>query len=73
MPIINIVYEEHKWWKPWANTIAYYKFDWNLNDSSGNNRNLSMYTGSFSYWTLSSWQPYCQLNTSATTNEASIP
>ena len=26
--------------KPWSNTIAYYEFDWNLNDGSGNNRNL---------------------------------
>lgn len=29
------------WWKPNANTLAYYKFDWNLNDSSGNGRNLT--------------------------------
>ena len=37
-------------WKPWANTIAYYKFDWNLNDSSGNSHTLSN-TGSISYST----------------------
>ena len=23
-----------QWWQPWANTIAYYKFDSDLNDSS---------------------------------------
>ena len=27
MPIINMVYKKKKWWKPWANTIAYYKLD----------------------------------------------
>ena len=61
------------WWKPWANTIAYYKFDWNLNDSSGNNRNLSMYTGSFSYTTTSWGAKYVRFNSSAYTNTLSIP
>lgn len=61
------------WWQPWANTLAYYKFNWNLNDSSGNGRNLNMYTGSFSYSTLSSWQPYCQLNTNAQAYFSSFP
>ena len=60
-------------WKPWANTIAYYKFNWNLNDSSGNNRNLSMYTWSFTYPTLSSWQQYCRLRSSAYTTNYTIP
>ena len=36
MPIINMVYKKKKWWKPWSNTIAYYKFDWNTNDYSWN-------------------------------------
>lgn len=61
------------WWEPWANTVAYYKFDWNLNDSSGNDRNLSMYTWSFTYSTLSSWQQYCRLNTAARTANYTIP
>ena len=42
MPIINMVYKKKKWWTPWANTIAYYKFDWNLNDSSGNGNNWTL-------------------------------
>ncbi len=53
---------------PWANTIAYYKFDWNLNDSSGNNRNLSLATGSVTYWTESWWAKYGYFNTSTYTN-----
>lgn len=60
-------------WKPTNNTIAYYKFENNLNDSSWNNRNLSMATWSFSYWTLSSWIKYVQTNKSAQTNSISIP
>jgi len=28
-------------WQPWANTLAYWKLNWDLNDSSGNNRNLT--------------------------------
>jgi hypothetical protein len=73
MPIINMVYKKKKGWKPWANTIAYYKFENNLNDSSGNGRDLSMYTWSFSFSTLSSWQPYCQLNTSAEATFSNMP
>lgn len=45
-------------WHPWANTIAYYKFDWNLNDSSWNNRNLSIYSWSPTYWTETWWGRY---------------
>ena len=42
-----------EWWHPWADTIAYYKFDWNLNDSSGNWHNLT------NSWTISySTSPY---------------
>lgn len=44
MPILNMVYyvaEWGGWWQPWANTLAYYKLDWNLNDSSGNERGLT--------------------------------
>lgn len=60
-------------WTPWSNTIAYYPFESNINDASWNNRNLSMYTGSFSYETLSSWKKVCRLNTSALAKIDSIP
>lgn len=46
--LINTVTPSEFQRKPWANTIAYYKFDWNLNDSSGNSHTLSN-TGSISY------------------------
>ena len=44
MPILNMVYyaaEWGGWWKPWANTIAYYDFENNLNDTSGNWNNAT--------------------------------
>lgn len=43
MPIINMVYKKKKWWKPWANTIAYYPLTSTstVNDMSGNNRTLT--------------------------------
>lgn len=53
MAIFNTVYGGEWKWKPWANTLAYYKFDWNLNDSSGNWHNLT------NSWTISySTSPY---------------
>ena len=60
-------------WKPWSNTVAYYKFDWNLNDSSWNSRNLSMATWSFTYWTESWWWKYVLTNKSAYSNTISMP
>lgn len=69
----NAYIGERKGFVPGSNTVAYYKFDGNLNDSSGNNRNLSMVTWSFSYSALSSWQKYCQLNTSAYATYNNIP
>lgn len=42
------------WWQPWANTIAYYPLNWNLNDNSGNGYNL---TNSWTtFITLASWK-----------------
>lgn len=41
------------WWQPWANTIAYYKLDWNLNDSSWNGNNASVGYWSAIYYTVS--------------------
>lgn len=53
---------EVKWWSPSSSTIAYYKFDSNLNDSSGNWHNLSLYTWSVTYWTTSGWWKYAHFN-----------
>lgn len=53
---------EVKWWAPSSSTIAYYKFDSNLNDSSGNWHNLSLYTWSVTYWTTSGWWKYAHFN-----------
>ena len=36
MPIINMVYKKKKWWKPWANTLAYFPLTDNENDVLGN-------------------------------------
>ena len=38
------------WWKPSANTIAYYKFETDVNDYSWNNRNLTNSWVTFSDW-----------------------
>ena len=62
MPIFNTEYKSYWEFKPWANTLAYYKFDWNLNDSSTNWHNLSLYTGSAAYWTASWWWTYVHFN-----------
>lgn len=59
------------WYTPWSNTIAYYKFDWNLNDSSWNSRNLSMSAWTFSYSALTSWAKYVQTNKNAYSTEIS--
>jgi len=61
-----------QWWKPWANTIAYYKFNNNLNDSSWNSRNLSLLSGSVSYGVASWWGEYAYFNTS-TSASVSMP
>ena len=53
-------------WQPWPNTVAYYKFESNLNDSSGNNRNLSW--GTFTYWTLQTGARYIQTSSGQYTN-----
>lgn len=41
-------------WQPWANTIAYYPLNWNLNDNSGNGYNLTNNWTTFI--TLASWK-----------------
>ena len=55
-------------WTPWANTVAYYEFDWNLNDSSWNGHNLSLYTWSVTYWTASWGWKYAYFNQNTWTN-----
>ena len=53
---------ERKPFTPWADTVAYYPFNWNMNDSSWNNRNLSVAQWTFTYWALSWWAKYVQTN-----------
>ena len=55
MEVQNIYIGEYGW-KPWSNTIAYWEFDWNLNDSSGNWYNLTATSSSYSYWDLQEWK-----------------
>ena len=52
MAIFNTVYGWEWSWKPWANTIAYYKFEWDANDYSWNSHNLT--TNNVTYVT-NSW------------------
>lgn len=59
--------------EPGENTIAYYPLEKDILDYSGNGRNLSMYSGSFSYEELSSWKKICRVNTSSQTNNLTIP
>lgn len=61
MPIINMVYKKKKWWKPWANTIAYYPLTSSstVNDLSWNNRNLTNSWGTF--WVYQ-WVDSCYIN-----------
>ena len=49
-----MVYKKKRW-TPWANTLIYYKFDWNLNDSSWNNNNWT------AWWTITYWTNYANL------------
>lgn len=37
------------WWQPWANTIAYYPLTSDMNDYSGNNRNLTVESWTITY------------------------
>ena len=49
------------------NTVAYYKFNWNINDDSWNWRDFSMKWWSFSYWTIGNIK-YLNFPESAWTN-----
>lgn len=78
MPIVNVMQEHElqnayigeyqEGWQPWANTIAYYKFDGNLNDDSWNSHDMSLYTWSVTYWTASWWWKYAHFNQNTWTN-----
>ena len=63
MPIINMVYKKKKWWKPWANTIAYYPLETDTNDYSNNSHNWINYWTTFT--TLSSGKKVWVFNGSA--------
>lgn len=69
MSIFNMVYgKKQNGWKPWANTIAYYDFEQNLDDSSGNGYNA---TGT-NIWYEQVWWQYVITNT-ATKPNINIP
>ena len=73
MSIINLIYNSPNWgggwWRqPWANTLAYYQFDNNLNDSSWNNRNFTVKTWTVTYSTTSWGAKYAYFNNSTWTN-----
>jgi hypothetical protein len=57
---VYIRVDEH--WQPWANTVAYYEFEQNLNDSSWNGNTA---TGTGIGYTLVDWQ-YVVTNTTST-------
>ena len=69
MSVLKNIYIGEYGWKPWENTVAYYKFDWNLNDSTENHLNLTN-DGSVSYNTspksLNLWTSTWLYNTSNT-------
>lgn len=72
MPIINMVYKKKKWWKPWANTIAYYPLTSTstVNDMSGNNYNLT--NTNVTFWTYG-WVDCAYFNGSGSRLENSSP
>lgn len=47
MPIINLIYNAPREWKPWANTLAYYPLKEDVLDHSGNWNNGSWNPNSF--------------------------
>lgn len=61
------------WWQPWANTVAYYKFDWDLNDNSGNSYNLSIANWTPTYWTTTGGAKYIHFPSQSYTNNITIP
>ena len=60
-------------WQPWANTIARWKLDWNTSDSTNNWYDLTVKTGSITYWDLSWWTKYWIFNGSTVLTKTSVP
>lgn len=56
------IYPEKEPWEPGTNTIAYYQFNSNLNDSSWNSNNLSTSAWTVTYWTTEQWAKYAYFN-----------
>ena len=52
------------WWQPWADTVAYYKLEQDLNDYSWNNLNLTP-ASTVTYSSLASGKNVCFFNDSA--------
>jgi hypothetical protein len=48
---------DEQWWQPWANTVAYYKFDGNLNDET-ENTTATIVSGSATYAADWDWQSF---------------
>ena len=49
---VKNIYLWESWWRPGVNTIAYYEFNDNLEDSTENNNDLSISSGTASYQTV---------------------
>lgn len=61
-----------QWWQPWANTIAYWKLDWDTTDELWN-YDMVTRIWTMNYWTLSWWQKYGIFNGSTILSVASVP
>jgi len=70
MPIINMVYKKKWRWKPWANTIAWYKFEWDAKDYSWNWYDLTA-NWNVSYTTLN-WRQVVYMQGSSSWNSTKL-
>ena len=65
MPIINLVYEAPEWWKPWANTLAYFPLKENQNDVMWNYTLPLTWTQEQIWYTFNkSWDQNITINSS---------
>ena len=62
------IYKDVQEYVPNENTIAYYKFDWNLNDSSENSHDMTLSTWTVTYWETEQWWKYGYFNRNTWTN-----
>lgn len=60
------------WWHPWVNTVAYYEFDNNLDDSSWNWFNQTLASWAVVYWTASWGGKYAYFDSSTYTANSSL-